>query len=76
MALGFATSEGFSFNDRGQVLNGSLRTYKLPRIGSDPKYYIDFVETPQRDGPYGMRGMGEQGVIGIPAALANAVQEP
>lgn len=73
MALGFATSEGFSFNDRGQVLNGSLRTYKLPRIGSDPKYYIDFVETPQRDGPYGMRGMGEQGVIGIPAALANAV---
>jgi len=73
MALGFATSEGFSFNDRGQVVNGSLRTYKLPRIGSDPKYYIDFVETPQRDGPYGMRGMGEQGVIGIPAALANAV---
>jgi len=73
MALGFATSEGFSFNDRGQVLNGSLRTYKLPRIGSDPNYYIDFVETPQRDGPYGMRGMGEQGVIGIPAALANAV---
>jgi CO/xanthine dehydrogenase Mo-binding subunit len=73
MALGFATSEGFSFNDRGQVVNGSLRTYKLPRIGSDPKYYIDFVETPQKDGPYGMRGMGEQGVIGIPAALANAV---
>ncbi len=73
MALGFASKEGFTFNDRGQVTNGSLRTYKLPRIGDDPKYYIDFVETPQRDGPYGMRGMGEQGIIAIPAALANAV---
>jgi CO/xanthine dehydrogenase Mo-binding subunit len=73
MALGFATQEGFTFNERGQVTNGSLRTYKLPRIGDDPKYYIDFVETPQKDGPYGMRGMGEQGVIAIPAALANAV---
>jgi len=73
MALGFATTEGFSFNSRGQIINDSLRGYKLPRFGQDPEYLIDFVETPQRDGPYNMRGMGEQGIIAIPAALANAV---
>jgi len=73
MALGFARSEGFTFNNRGQVTNEDLRSFKLPRFGDDPRYHISFLETPQQDGPYGARGLGEQGVIGIPAALANAL---
>lgn len=34
---------------------------------------MDFVETPHIDGPYGGRGIGEHGLIGMPAALANSL---
>lgn len=73
MALGFSKLEGFQFNSRGIVMNSDLRSYKIMRYGDQPDYLIDFLETPQQDGPYGARGLGEQGVIGIPGALANAV---
>ena len=73
MALGFASRESFQFDERERVLNGNLRDFKLLRYGEEPEYRVEFLETPQRDGPYGLRGLGEQGVIGIPAALANAL---
>ena len=73
MALGFAASEAFSFDDRSRLINGSLRDFKIPRYGDQPEYIVDFLETPQRDGPYGARGLGEQGILGIPGALAGAL---
>ena len=73
MALGFSTSEGFVFDGKGRPLNYLLRDFKLPRYGDHPAYDVSFVTTPQKDGPYGARGLGEQGVLGIPGALANAV---
>ena len=73
MALGFAGSEAFSFDERIRLLNGTLRNFKIPRYGDQPQYVVDFLETPQRDGPYGARGLGEQGILGIPGALAGAL---
>ncbi|HAP42639.1 MAG: aldehyde oxidase [Spirochaetes bacterium GWD1_61_31] len=73
MGIGYATREAFQFDSHEAVVNGSLRDYKILRYGEDPQYFIDFVETPQGDGPYGARGLGEQGIIGMPGALAQAV---
>ena len=73
MGLGFAAREGFSFDSRGGVLNGSLRDYKLMRFGEEPEYIVDFLETPQGDGPSGARGLGEQGILGMPGALSSAL---
>ena len=73
MGLGYAACEGFKFNSRGQVLNDDLRDFKIMRYGDAPTYHIEFLETPQKDGPYGARGLGEQAVIGMPGALANAL---
>ncbi len=73
MALGMTTTEAFSFSNGLQVMNGSLRSYKVLRMGEEPEYLVDFIETPQEDGPYGARGLGEQAAIGIPAAVANAL---
>ena len=73
MGLSFAMNEVFHYNARGQVINNSLRGFKIMRYGEDPEYLIDYVETPQKDGPYGARGIGEQAIIGIPAALINAL---
>jgi hypothetical protein len=36
-------------------------------------YRIGFVETPQDDSPFGVRSYSEHGIIGMPAALANAL---
>ena len=73
MGLGLGTSEDFIYNENGIVEDTSFRTYKMIRYGENPKYLVDFVETPQIDAPYGARGIAEHGIIGIPAALANAV---
>lgn len=73
MGLGLGSREAFSYNDSGEVLNTSLRTYKVIHIGEEPKYIVDFIETPQIDAPYGARGIAEHGIIGMPAALANAL---
>jgi len=78
--LSFASRESFLFTDKGIILNKQLRTYPIMRFGENPEYLVDFIETPQIGAPYGARGIGEYGVIGMPAALANslsyAVQVP
>ncbi|WP_040951822.1 xanthine dehydrogenase family protein molybdopterin-binding subunit [Gorillibacterium massiliense] len=73
MGLSFASREAFLFNREGAVLNPQLRTYKITRFGETPDYLAGFVETPFLKGPFGARGVGEHGVIGMPAALANAL---
>ena len=73
MGIGFASREGFSFDSNGRVQNGNLRDYKLMRMGEEPEYIVDFLETPQGDGPEGARGLGEQGILGMPGALASAL---
>lgn len=38
-----------------------------------PRYDAAFLETPNQEGPFGYRGINEHGVIGMSAALANAL---
>lgn len=73
MGLSFASNESFIYNSRGQVVNNNLRSFKIMRYGEEPEYLVDYVETPQKDGPFGARGIGEQSIIGIPGALINAL---
>ena len=73
MGLGLATKEGFIFNNKGIIENNQLRNYKLVTFGENPKYYVDFIETKQIDAFYGSRGIGEHGLIGMPASVGNAV---
>ncbi|MEH7251869.1 xanthine dehydrogenase family protein molybdopterin-binding subunit [Neobacillus niacini] len=73
MGLSFAGRETFRFDEAGIVLNPQLRTYRPIRFGEHPKYEVAFVETPAIDAPYGARGLGEQGLLGMPAALGNAL---
>lgn len=73
MGLGLATREEFVYNSQGELENSSLRTYKLIHFGEQPKYLVEFLETPQIDAPFGARGLAEHGIIGIPAAFANAL---
>jgi CO/xanthine dehydrogenase Mo-binding subunit len=73
MGLGYGCREANLYDSGGVRKNPQLRTYHLMRFGENPEYLVEFVETPQIDAPYGMRGIGEHGIIGMPAALANAL---
>ncbi|MGG1401034.1 xanthine dehydrogenase family protein molybdopterin-binding subunit [Bacillus salipaludis] len=73
MGLAFAGRETFYFDELGRVLNPQLRTYRPLHYGENPEYLVGFVETPQLDGPYGARGVGEHGLMGMPGALGNAL---
>ncbi len=72
--LGSTFSEGFQFDDRGGMMNPSFVDYKIPTARDLPrKMTATFVETPQLDGPYGARGVGEHPMISVPSAVGNAV---
>ncbi len=73
MGLAFAGRETFYFNEDGRVLNPQLRTYRPLHFPEKPEYLVDFVLTPQLDAPYGARGVGEHGLMGMPGALGNAL---
>ncbi len=58
----------------GRAVNASLMDYKIPSFEDVPAVLTaEFVETPQRDGPMGARGIGEHTMIPTPAAIANAL---
>ncbi|MFA9557043.1 xanthine dehydrogenase family protein molybdopterin-binding subunit [Evansella sp. AB-rgal1] len=73
MGLAFGAREGFVFDEQARVLNPQLRTYRPVHYGEHPEYIVDFIETPHLDSPFGARGVGEQGLLGMPAALANCL---
>jgi CO/xanthine dehydrogenase Mo-binding subunit len=73
MGIGYASREYLSYSDSGIIQNPQFRTYKMLHYGEVKDYMVEFVETPQVDGPYGERGLGEHGILGMPAALANAL---
>ncbi|RFU62534.1 xanthine dehydrogenase family protein molybdopterin-binding subunit [Peribacillus glennii] len=73
MGIAFGGRETFVFDDYGRVLNPQLRTYRPLHYGEQPEYIIEFVETPHLAAPYGARGAGEHGLLGMPAALGNCL---
>jgi aerobic carbon-monoxide dehydrogenase large subunit len=73
--IGEALLEGVLYDDAGQLLTGTLMEYALPRADDLPEPEIGHLETPSPVMPGGVKGMGEGGTIGAPAAIANAVAD-
>jgi carbon-monoxide dehydrogenase large subunit len=74
--LGEALFERLVYDrESGQLLTGTLMDYALPRAGDCPEPVIASLETEAPDMPGGVKGMGEGGTIGAPAAIANAVAD-
>lgn len=72
--LGSAMWEGYKFDERGRLLNPSFVDYKIATAKDLPRNMTQhFVLTPQLDGPFGARGVGEHPMISIPSAMGNAI---
>ena len=73
--LGEALQETLAYDADGQLLTGTLMDYALPKADDVPAFEIGHLETPSPIMPGGVKGMGEGGTIGAPAAIANAVAD-
>jgi carbon-monoxide dehydrogenase large subunit len=74
--IGQALTEGCRYDAAsGQLLTGSMMDYCLPRAGDVPMFQIDTRETPCTHNPLGVKGCGEAGAIGAPAAVMNAITD-
>jgi carbon-monoxide dehydrogenase large subunit len=72
--LGQAMLEGAVYDvDSGQLKTGSYMDYTMPRADDMPTFTVDHTVTPCTHNPLGVKGCGEAGAIGSPAAFMNAL---
>jgi xanthine dehydrogenase YagR molybdenum-binding subunit len=73
--IGMAPQEATEIDHRyGRIMNPNLQHYHVPVNADVQEVETMFVE--ENDtvvNPLGVKGMGELGMVGIPAAIANAV---
>ena len=74
--IGQAMTEGCRYDpESGQLITGSFGDYCIPRADDVPSYQLDTRETPCTHNPLGVKGCGEAGAIGAPAAVMNAITD-
>lgn len=71
--LGQALLEEVTYDTEGQLTSGSFMDYCLPRAEHMPEIDSELMEIPCTTNPLGVKGIGESGAIGAPAAIVNAV---
>jgi CO/xanthine dehydrogenase Mo-binding subunit len=74
--LGTVTCEGYIYDKDGRLLNPNFTDNKIPTSLDTPLEIVPIlVETPQLDGPFGARGVGEHPMIAVCGALGNALHD-
>jgi aerobic carbon-monoxide dehydrogenase large subunit len=73
MGLAPALFEEISYDEQGNIRQGSFMDYLLPTAMETPKWETDKTCTPSPHHPLGAKGIGESATVGAPAAIANAV---
>jgi CO/xanthine dehydrogenase Mo-binding subunit len=73
MGLGMATREELVYTADGNLLNGNLFDYRVPRASDIPPLRTVLAERGDGVGVYGAKGGGEGSLNPVAAAIANAV---
>jgi xanthine dehydrogenase YagR molybdenum-binding subunit len=74
MGLGLALMEETQFDERnGRIMNPSLAEYHVPVHMDVPEIEVMWTDIPDPHAPAGARGVGEIGITGVGAAVANAI---
>lgn len=74
MGIGMALLEAtITDSERDHIVNTDLEEYIVPTNADVPHIDAFFVETEDPDSPLGVKSVGEVGMVGAAAAVANAV---
>ena len=71
--IGWALNEEYIYGDDGRLQNSIFLDYRVPVASDLPMIDTVIVEVPNPGHPYGVRGVGETGIVPPLAAIANAV---
>ncbi len=74
MGLGYALTEEFPCDEVGQPTNMSLRALDIIRPKDMPPVDVILVESPDPNSPYGVKGVGEIGLVPTAGAVAEAMR--
>jgi len=71
---------GFALTEETQIVDGitktnNFTTYIIPTICDIPDIQIEPVETYEKIGPFGAKGLGEIGIIPVGSVVANAIYD-
>jgi CO/xanthine dehydrogenase Mo-binding subunit len=72
MGVGYAVTEEIKLS-RGVVQNNNFDSYILPTSMDVPDVEVITVPLPDKEGPFGAKGVGEPALVPGAAAIANAV---
>jgi len=62
------------YDANGQLLNPSLVDYRVPGFHDVPEeFHTVLLENGDGPGPYGVRGMGEGGLLSVAPSVTNAL---
>ena len=75
MGLGYALTEGFPADEDGRPRNTTLRSLDVIRPKDMPPVDVILVEAPQPGSPYGVKGVGEIGLVPTAGAVAAALHD-
>jgi len=75
MGLGYALSEELPADDRGFPTHSTLRALGILRAKDVPPIEVILVEVPQPRAPYGIKGVGEIGLVPTAGAVAAALHD-
>lgn len=73
--IGNALYEWMRYDERGQPLTVTYGDYILPTSDVLPRIEVHHMESPSPLNPLGVKGAGEGGTIGAPAAIASAIED-
>jgi xanthine dehydrogenase D subunit len=72
--LGYALTEE-AIIENGHLLTPNFTTYLIPTISDAPDIEVVPVETYEKTGPFGAKGVGEIGIVPVAAAVSNAIYD-
>jgi aerobic carbon-monoxide dehydrogenase large subunit len=70
--FGQAMLEEVVYDEKGNLLTDSLKTYRIPVAENLPSFEMERMETPSPLNPLGLKGVGEGGTIAAPPVMVNA----
>jgi carbon-monoxide dehydrogenase large subunit len=73
--IGAVLYEECLYDERGQMLNGSMADYLVPMATEMPDIDCAHVVSPTADSELGAKGAGEAGTAGAPASVMNAIND-
>lgn len=73
--IGFALYERMAWDSQAQPQSTNLAEYLVPGAMEVPGIGISHIVVPSSQNPLGVKGVGESGLVPVPAAVASAIED-